>query len=51
MDQSGTIYQNVDFAYDDNGNITGITAVPEPAVYAVAFAVAALGLAAYRRRG
>lgn len=51
MDQSGTIYQNVDFAYDDNGNITGITAVPEPAVYAVAFAVAALGLAAYCRRG
>lgn len=50
-DGSGHIYEDVLFSYDESGNITGITAVPEPATYAAIFGVLVLAFAAYRRRG
>lgn len=50
MDRTGKSYDNVLFAYDDSGNITGVAAVPEPSTYAALFGVIALAFAAYRRR-
>lgn len=50
MDRTGRSYDNVLFAYDDSGNITGIAAVPEPSTYAALFGAIAFAFAAYRRR-
>lgn len=50
-DDSGHLYEDVLFSYDESGNIIGITAVPEPSTYAVIFGAFALAFAAYRRRG
>ena len=36
--------------YFDNFSVTGIAAIPEPSTYAMLFGLAALGVAAYRRR-
>lgn len=49
-DGEGNSYENVLFAYDDNGNITGIAAVPEPAAFAAVLGALALAFAARRRR-
>lgn len=49
-DGSGHLYEDVLFSYDENGNITGITAVPEPSTYAAIFGVLALAFASYRKR-
>lgn len=43
-DGEGNSYENVLFAYDDNGNITGIAAVPEPAALAAVLGALALGV-------
>ena len=48
-DGEGNSYENVLFAYDDNGNITGIAAVPEPAALAAVLGALALAFAARRR--
>ncbi len=50
FDKNGNQYENVEFAYDDNGNITGIAAVPEPSECAVLFGALAAAIAIYRRR-
>lgn len=49
-DSSGNLYDDVVFSYDINGNLIGITSVPEPATYAAIFGALALAFAAYRRR-
>ena len=49
-DANGDLYDDVLFSYDESGNITGITAVPEPSTYAALFGAIALAFAAYRRR-
>lgn len=50
FDKNGNQYEYVEFAYDDNGNITGIAAVPEPSECAVLFGALAAAIAIYRRR-
>ena len=46
----GVLYDNVQFAYDNAGNIIGIAAVPEPAACAAMLGALALALAACRKR-
>lgn len=50
----GTLYvawQNWDFMGDYGSELLALTAVPEPAAFALLFALAAAGVAFYRRRG
>lgn len=49
VDSLGNTYEDVNFAYDESGNITGIS-VPEPSTYAAILGAVALAFAAYRRR-
>lgn len=49
VDSSGNTYEDVNFAYDESGNITGIS-VPEPSTYAAILGAVAFAFAAYRRR-
>ena len=49
-DINGTVYDNVVFSYDADGNITGISAIPEPSMYAAILGVFIIGITAYRRR-
>lgn len=49
-DGGGRLYEDVLFAYDESGNITGISAVPEPSTYAAIFGALALAFTACRKR-
>ncbi len=50
MDGEGHSYDNVLFAYDESGNITGIASVPEPSAFAAVLGALALAFAARGRR-
>lgn len=50
MNSSGEVYNDVDFAYDGDGNIIGISEVPEPSALSAIIGSLALIFALRRRR-
>lgn len=50
MNSAGEIYKDVNFAYDDSGNIIGISEVPEPSMFAAIFGVLSMAAIIFRRR-